>query len=92
MWTLTFIDYKKRKVLLSKERWNHIQYHEEAPPTIEEIMDVLAYPTTVRASVMDGRIRYYHYNKKYKKYVLVVVSYINLEGCIITSHFTSKIK
>ena len=82
------------KVRLTRERWNHITLEHPDVSSFEKVKDVILHPTAVRPSDRqpDSVKWFYKFNKVEKLYLLVSVKYLNGEGFIITSHYTSKIK
>ncbi len=90
-------DRSGRIVYLSKERWIHMaSEHPAVANKIEDVKDVVLNPLIIKESEYDPNVRYYYkYYKNIKlsaKYLLVAVKYINGEGYIITSFYTSRIK
>ena len=82
-----------KKVLLTKESWSHINIFHPTVSRIDEIKDTLKHPTSVINSVNDVDVKcFYRYNKTKKRYLLVVVKYLNGEGFIITAHYRKRIK
>jgi hypothetical protein len=81
-----------RKIHLSKERWSHIQRHPEMSNQIDQIIETLKSPQTIRTFEYDSNVKfYYRYYKNTGQYLFVSVKYLNGEGFIITSFFTDKI-
>ncbi|MEK6947609.1 MAG: hypothetical protein AABX19_00040 [Nanoarchaeota archaeon] len=91
---LTFKDRYGTSIYLSDERWKHItSEHPIVANKIEEIRETLLNPTTVMNSYYDYNVKYYYkYLKQEKKYLLVIVKYLNKTGYIITSYHVDIIK
>nr|MBI4156270.1 hypothetical protein [Candidatus Woesearchaeota archaeon] len=90
-------DKSNRIIYLTKERWKHIIIrHPEIINNIESLKEALINPTIIRIYNFDNNIaNYYKYfkdRKKDKRYLLVIVKYLNGKGFIITSYFIGYIK
>lgn len=87
------IDETGRKIHLSKERWKHIILkHPDLNNKLEEIRQVLENPDFVVPHKFDNSMRnYFRYYKTEKQYLLVSVKYLNGNGFIATTFFTTKI-
>ena len=92
-WIFEIKDKSGRKIHLSRERWSHIvTEHSQLADKIEDIKDNLTNPLTTRRSVYDEDVVfYYKFYKRLKKYLLVSVKYLNGEGYVITTFYTSKL-
>ena len=91
------IDKTGRKIKLTKERWKHITSpvspHAYMTNYLEEIKQTLLEPNKITNSAnSDTKVNYYKYYKIRKKYLRVIVNYLNGEGFIITSYFVGNIK
>lgn len=91
------IDKKGRKIHLTKERWKHITSssspHAYMTSYLEEIKQTLIKPEIIINSIYDNnKINYYKYYKKNKKYLRIVVKYLNTKGFIVTAYFVKNIK
>ncbi len=86
-------DKSGREIRLTKKQWNHICEHAEMAGEIESIKETILHPDTILISHRDQYIHYHfrHYKEK-RKYLLVAVKYLNGDGFIITSFYTSKIR
>lgn len=86
-------DKNRRKIHLSKERWKHIRIEHSEIIKPEEIEKVIISPDKIISSDRDPNVNWYFlYNKQRKRYLKVSVKYLNGEGYIITSHYTTKIQ
>ena len=87
-------DKSGRLVHLSKERWIHIiQEHPELTNKIESIKETILNPTTIKTYSYEINIKhFYSWNKISKKYLIVIVKYLNGNGFVITSFYTRKLK
>ena len=84
-----------RMIYLTQERWKHIlREHPSLGNCLEFIKQTLIKPLTIKQSTSDSYVYLYyqHRNTFPKRYLLVVVKYLNGEGFIITSFYTNKIK
>jgi hypothetical protein len=59
---------------------------------IEQIMETLAKPIKLLQFNLDDLWHYYLYYKYKRKYVRVIVKYLNGEGYIVTSYFMGNIQ
>lgn len=90
-------DRSGRIIYMTLERWHHIiGRHPNLVGCFEEIQAAIAYPTAFRRSEDEPDVRfYYRYHKdpiSDKEYLSVAVKYLNGEGFVITSYFTSKLR
>lgn len=88
------IDKTGRKIRLTKERWTHITspQHPHAYMTnyLEEIKHALVRPDIIRTSIYDeNKVNYYFFLKEKKKYIKVIVRYLNGEGFVITTYMVT---
>jgi hypothetical protein len=88
---------QNRKIRLTKERWAHITSssspHAYMTNYLDGVKQTLVNPDKNIVSVYDNRkINYYKYYKENKKYLRVVVKYLNGEGFVITAYFVSNIE
>ena len=83
-----------RKIYLTKERWTHINIeHPEVSHYFFILEEVLTNPLRITDYENDEKVKYYYrYLKNVKKYLLLIVKYLNGEGYIITSYIIGKIK
>ena len=91
------IDKTGRKIHLSKERWKHITSqtspHAYMANFLDEIKQTLINPDKIVSSINnDTKVNYYRHYKKRKKYLRVIVNYLNGEGVIITAYFVGNIR
>ena len=91
------IDKKSKLVYLTKERWSHIiKEHPIINNKIEDIKETLKNPLAIREGTRDHNTllyyKYYKNIKQKKKYLLVIVKYLNGKGFIVTSFYINKIK
>ena len=80
-----------RKVRLTQRQWSHICEHPEMTGELERIQETLERPEAVLTSPRDPQVHYYfrHYKQK-AKYLLIAVKYLNGDGFIITTFYSSK--
>lgn len=85
-------DKNKKKVYLSKERWNHIR-NKHSVEDYEIIKEGLINPTDIVFFEEDIIIFYKHFKnrKEPSKFLKTIVKYLNGKGYIITSYFVRKI-
>jgi len=91
------VDKTKRKIHLTKKQWSHITSpsspHTYMTNYLENIRQTLINPDKIIRSIYDySKINYYKYYKNNKKYLRVIVKYLNGEGFVITSYFVKNIK
>jgi hypothetical protein len=85
-----------KKVILDKKRWNHILEHPEMKNQLRRIKETLVKPDEIRESLYD-RFTWLYY-KLYqktpvaKKYMLVVVKFINEEGFLLQPFILTELK
>ena len=88
-------DETRRKIHLSKERWNdHIRPEH---PDIEEPYEIEQTILNPDKIIEQGELIYCYYkyfkHKKSKlKYLKVIVNYLNNHGYIVTAHYVASIK
>lgn len=82
-----------KHIRTTKAYWGKIFLikHKELEVSQAEVMDLLQNPDEVRKSVQDPFICLYYKNLD-KKYLVVVVKYLNSHGFVITIYKTSKLK
>ncbi len=87
------IDKTKRNISLTQKQWNHICQHSEMTGELERIKEVLVFPHKIIRSPRDSYVHYYfQYKKECSKYLMVAVKYLNGEGFIITSFYSTKLR
>ena len=96
LYVLEVIDKTKRKIYLTKERYNHILKHSEMQNRLDDIKNTLENPIKITDYSLEEEVKhYYQYYKNAKskaKYLRVIVKYLNGKGFIITAQFVDKIK
>jgi len=88
------IDKNGRNIYLTLERLKHIQKHSNMDDPVDIIKITLQKPTSVRYEADESSLYFYKEFKEMKstkRYLLVVVNYLNGHGFIITSFFTDRI-
>ncbi len=89
-------DYQDRAVRLTDERWAHILDHPEMIGQHERLIETLAQPDIVVATIADETVLAYHrmYEKTpvTRKYLVVVVKMGSDDAFILTAYFTSRLK
>ena len=89
------IDKTDRKIRLTKKQWKHItlpfSLHSYMANHLEEIKESLIKPDKIVFSVYDKhKANYYRYYKVKKKYLRIIVKYLNGEGFVITAYFVKS--
>lgn len=86
------IDKSGRRVRLTEKQWMHIIEHPEMADKIDYIRDAVQNPDKLLQSPRDESVVYYFkYHKNIGEYLLVAVKYLNGDGFIITSFYTTKL-
>jgi len=89
-------DKSGRKIHLSKERWTHIRKKHPEVEDTEIIKQTLSNPDKLMSNHYDETVnRYYKYFKDRKpprKYLFILVKYLNGKGYVITTYFNDQIK
>ena len=87
-------DTSGRKIYLPERTWSHItKKHPYISSYVEKMKETVKNPDKITFLSLDKEVRYcYKYYKKFKKYVLVIVKYLNGKGHIITAHFVKTIQ
>ncbi|OQY68259.1 hypothetical protein B6D29_01045 [Microgenomates bacterium UTCPR1] len=82
-----------KNIRTTKDYWNKIFLikHKELKVSQSEVIKLLQNPDEVRKSVQDPFI-YLFYKNLDKKYLVVVVKYLNNHGFVVTIYKTSKLK
>ncbi|MBS3176721.1 hypothetical protein J4457_05815 [Candidatus Woesearchaeota archaeon] len=81
-----------RQIRLTPKQWKHIQEHPEMTDKIERIRETLEKPDKIFQSPSEPKVHYYFkYDKTIGKYLLVAVKYLNGQGFIITSFYSTKL-
>ncbi|MEK6819772.1 MAG: PBECR2 nuclease fold domain-containing protein [Nanoarchaeota archaeon] len=89
------IDKSGRRIHLSKERWKHIIKKHPEVEEYELIKETIEKPDKITQYHKDETIyyfyKYYKHKPVFKKYLLVVVKYLNKEGYVLSAYFENKI-
>lgn len=90
------IDKTGRKIYLSKERLTHITSpispHAYMTNYLEEIKQTITKPDKIVSSINDGfKVNYYKFYKQQRKYLRVIIKYLNGRGFIISAYFVKNI-
>ena len=87
-------DKSGRIIHLSEERLKHIlSEHPALFNYTDELLKTLKEPIKILPSKSDENVKkYYKWLKNKRKYLIVVVKYLNNHGFIITSFFVGNIK
>ena len=96
LYIVEIVDKTGRKIRLSKERWTHITSlsspHAYMTNHLEEIKETLIEPNKITGSVYDSyKSNYYKYYKDKKRYLKVIVKYLNGNGFVISAYFVKNI-
>ena len=91
------LDKTGRRIKLTKKQWKHITFpsspHSYMNNYLEEIKQTLINPDKIISSVYDdNKTSYYKYHKDKKRFIRIIVKYLNGEGYIITTYFVKHIK
>ncbi|MBI2576973.1 hypothetical protein HYV84_07180 [Candidatus Woesearchaeota archaeon] len=83
-----------KEIYLSKERWAHIvSEHPEVAPYFPEFEPALRNPGAVKQFSEDPSIFYfYRFIKPKRRFLLVIVKYLNGEGFVITAYLVRHIQ
>lgn len=90
------IDYQERPVRLTQERWLHILQHPEIVDQRERLIETLRTPQIIIATVADENVHAYH--RLYaetpvtRKYLIVVVKFIEDDAFVLTAYFSNRLK
>lgn len=91
---MELLDYKKRKVRLEDERWEHIkENHPETKDVISLIAETLSLPDFVQQGNNSELLAVKRYMKtpiSRNKYCVVVYKTFGIDGFVITSYFTRR--
>jgi hypothetical protein len=92
----TLTDYRGRAIRLTEERWAHILDHPEMEDQHNRLVETLAAPDVVIATVRDETVHTYHrlYEQTpvTRKYLLVAVKMTADDAFVLTAFFTSRQK
>lgn len=87
-------DYKKRRIRLEDERWDHIkENHPETKEVIGFITETISTPDFVQLGNNSEFLAVKRYTKtpiSRNKYCVVVYKTIDTDGFVITSYFTRR--
>jgi hypothetical protein len=86
-----------KKIALTMRGYGHIsERHPEVSGEIEKMKETLVNPQVIRRSMYDDTVwmfyRLFEKTPVGRKYLMVGVKLYNIEGTVITSYFTDKIK
>ncbi|MBI5797716.1 hypothetical protein HZA98_02305 [Candidatus Woesearchaeota archaeon] len=82
-----------RIIYLTEERWVHILKHPEMQDSLDKIEKTLAFPQSLTPHSYDKNIRnYYFFVKENRKFLKVIVKYLNGKGFVITAYIVEKIQ
>jgi hypothetical protein len=91
---MVLLDYKKRRIRLEDERWDHIkENHPETKDVISYIIDTLNVPDFVQQGNNSEILAVKRYTKtpiSRNKYCVVVYKTTGTDGFVITSYFTRR--
>lgn len=89
-------DYQERAVRLTKERWQHILGHPEMIDQQTRLIETVAWPDVVIATIKDKTVHAYHrlYEETpvTRKYLVVVVKIESADAFVLTAYFSSRLK
>jgi hypothetical protein len=88
------VDKTGRKIRLTEKQWSHILTHGDVGVgELENIKTALSNPSSLLVQDLDkNKGNYYLYQKERKRYLLVVVKYLNGEGFVITAFYVKDIR
>ena len=84
------VDKTGRKIILTKERWEHIR-KDHPGVELEEIEKTLLQPIKIM-KITDDKYYYFHYCKHKnlpKKFLRVIVKYKNNQWLVMTAYFVA---
>lgn len=92
-----FEDIHKRRIRLTDERWEHIEFdHPEMSDQLEKISETILSPDCIIMSRTDNEVelfyRYYHSTPVKDKFMCVVLKVTANDLFIITAYFTDTVK
>ncbi len=90
------IDYNKRKIRLTDERWEHIVSHIEMVEQRERLVQTLAEPDSVVSTEADPTVlvyvRFYEITPVTSKYLQVAVKMLEGDAFVVTAFFSRRAK
>ena len=83
-----------REIRLTSRQWKHILDHGDVDvEDLENVKNALVSPSSLLMQNLDeNKGNYYLYKKEKRKYLMVVVKYLNGTGFVITSFYVKSIK
>ena len=90
------IDKTGRKIRLTKRQWGHITSptspHAYMTNYLEEIKQTLVNPDkTINSIYDDYKSNYYKYYKNKKRYLRIIIKYLNGDGFVISAYFVKHV-
>jgi len=91
------IDKTGRKIRLTKERRRHITFptspHAYMTNYLGEVKQTLINPDKIINSIYDdNKVNYYKYYKDKKRFIKIIVNYLNGDGYVIIAYFIKNTK
>ncbi len=91
-----FVDYQDRAIRLTSERWAHILDHPEMVGQRDRMIETLAAPDVVIATMKDETIHAYHrlYERTpvTRKFMVVVVKKETTDAFVVTAYYAGRLK
>lgn len=91
---MLFVDYKKRKIRLETERWQHIiKNHPEIENAQDFVKDTLSDPDIIQSGNNNELLAIKQYRKtpvSHYKYCVVIYKVLKDDGFVITGFFTRR--
>ena len=82
-----------RVIYLTQERWSHILKHPEMQDSLAQIERTLIFPQRITFHKYDESIRnYYYFLKEKKRFLKLLVKYLNGRGFLITAYLVENIR
>ena len=89
-------DHQGRAIRLTSERWSHILDHPEMIGQHERLIDTIANPEIVIATIKDETIHTYHrlYGQTpvTRKHLVVAVKILGDDAFVVTAFFSNRVK
>ncbi len=88
------IDKTGREIRLISRQWKHILDHGDVDvEDLENVKGALTSPSSLLMQNLDeNKGNYYLYKKEKRKYLMIVVKYLNGNGFVITAFYVKNVK
>ena len=83
-----------REIRLTSRQWKHILDHGDVDvEDLENVKGALTSPSSLLMQNLDeNKGNYYLYKKEKRKYLMIVVKYLNGNGFVITAFYVKNVK